>query len=375
MHDDARPAAIEKSKSSLKNLVVKIVKTIDSNKENSRELRRTVFTHVDWIKFRSSERIFQNLTTVFNSILIQGLWLEIAAVTCTSFMIFGINKAIFSGMFEPFIPSNTKYAVSLPALPFQLSSSALGLLLVFRTNTVYTRWDAARTAWENVQTHCINLAREGLAYLKPSEKEEFIRRIVAFAFVMQQQFRTDPGGEERLQAKLQSLLGADESRRLMASAARPIRALADLSRAARRAPPEGGGRLQDKLDGLAGALVTCEGLLRSPVPLVYTRHTERFLALWTLLLPLALVRELGYGFAVVPMTALVGLFLFGIEEIGVQLEEPFSVLPIEDVVRRIEASAGRLLALELERVAADADADADADRPAGLPAALDPLEV
>ena len=38
------------------------------------------------------------------------------------------------------------------------------------------------------------------------------------------------------------------------------------------------------------ALVTCEGLQRTPIPLIYTHHTERFLGLWTLLLPLALVQ-------------------------------------------------------------------------------------
>jgi putative membrane protein len=41
---------------------------------------------------------------------------------------------------------------------------------------------------------------------------------------------------------------------------------------------------------LGDALESCERIFTSPVPLVYTRHTARFLSVWLLLLPLALWR-------------------------------------------------------------------------------------
>jgi len=37
--------------------------------------------------------------------------------------------------------------LALPMNPFTLSSSFLGLLLVFRTNKAYQRWDEARKNW------------------------------------------------------------------------------------------------------------------------------------------------------------------------------------------------------------------------------------
>ena len=55
--------------------------------------------------------------------------------------------------------------------------------------------------------------------------------------------------------------------------------------------------------------MTCDGLSKMPVPLVYTRHTGRFLALWLILLPLALVRELEGSLLVVPTCALLAVFL------------------------------------------------------------------
>ena len=44
---------------------------------------------------------------------------------------------------------------------------------------------------------------------------------------------------------------------------------------------------------LGDALETCERIFTSPVPLVYTRHTARFLSCWLLLLPLALWEPFG----------------------------------------------------------------------------------
>jgi predicted membrane chloride channel (bestrophin family) len=45
-------------------------------------------------------------------------------------------------------------------IPFTLSSPALALLLVFRTNTVYARWNEARTAWARIEVHLCNLGRQ-----------------------------------------------------------------------------------------------------------------------------------------------------------------------------------------------------------------------
>lgn len=51
----------------------------------------------------------------------------------------------FSGGSHPaLISSSLLPMLTLPLAPFTLSSPSLGLLLVFRTNTSYQRWDEAR---------------------------------------------------------------------------------------------------------------------------------------------------------------------------------------------------------------------------------------
>ena len=82
------------------------------------------------------------------------------------------------------------------------------------------------------------------------------------------------------------------------------------------------------------------------VPLIYTRHTGRFLGLWVLFLPLALAREMCGSVVMIPVCTVVGMLFFGIEELGVQIEEPFSILPLEDYVANVETAASQMLAQE-----------------------------
>merc|ERR1711934_231903 len=75
-----------------------------------------------------------------------------------------------------------------------------------------------------------------------------------------------------------------------------------------------------------------ERIFKSPVPLVYTRLTARFLTVILTFLPLALWSALGESWnhwLTVPASVGISFFLFGIEEVGIQIEEPFSILPLE----------------------------------------------
>ena len=67
-----------------------------------------------------------------------------------------------------------------------------------------------------------------------------------------------------------------------------------------------------------------ERLFSSPVPLFYTKHTARYLTAWITLLPFALydpfASTLNHA-AMIPCAAILSVFLFGIEELSIQLEE------------------------------------------------------
>jgi predicted membrane chloride channel (bestrophin family) len=91
-------------------------------------------------------------------------------------------------------------------------------------------------------------------------------------------------------------------------------------------------RMDDMVCKLVDYLGACERIFRSPIPLVYTRHTARFLTTFMVLLPLALWGPMNGSWnhwLTIPATAILAIFLFGIEELGIQIEEPFGILPLE----------------------------------------------
>ncbi len=83
----------------------------------------------------------------------------------------------------------------------------------------------------------------------------------------------------------------------------------------------------------------CERLLRTPIPVSYTRHTARFLTIWLALLPAGLWER--YHFSMLPVIALIGFLLLGIDEIGVTIEEPFAILPLDAICTRAQTDVVR----------------------------------
>ena len=91
-------------------------------------------------------------------------------------------------------------------------------------------------------------------------------------------------------------------------------------------------RIDQSITTLVDLTGANERIFKSPVPLVYTRHTSRFLASFLVFLPFAIWPVMSSSWnhwTTVPATDLIAFFLLGIEEIGIQIEEPFSVLPLE----------------------------------------------
>ncbi len=84
-------------------------------------------------------------------------------------------------------------------------------------------------------------------------------------------------------------------------------------------------------------LGSSERLLTSPLPLLYSRHTARFLSAWLVFLPLGLWSQLtGWNhIMLLPVLVMLSIFLFGIEELATQLEEPFTILPMQGFCDKI----------------------------------------
>lgn len=119
--------------------------------EESRRYRRTIYTHEDWVKHRSENRINRNLRGIFKSGVLRQLKNEVGSVVASASLVVVWNSFV--------VPEFKLHELCLPVMPFTLSSPALGLLLVFRTNASYGRWWEARTKWGSIINHSVNIAR------------------------------------------------------------------------------------------------------------------------------------------------------------------------------------------------------------------------
>jgi hypothetical protein len=103
--------------------------------EESRKYRRTVYTHEDWVKHRSSNRFFRNLLSFANSGIYKSLFKEVVATTSVAALIVAWNMLF--GEYQDFqsVTHNGPFhdsvipILALPLAPFTLSSPSLGLLL------------------------------------------------------------------------------------------------------------------------------------------------------------------------------------------------------------------------------------------------------
>jgi predicted membrane chloride channel (bestrophin family) len=102
--------------------------------------------------------------------------------------------------------------------------------------------------------------------------------------------------------------------------------------------------MDSQVERLVGCTGMCERVLRTPIPTCFTRHTSRLFFLWSNLIPFAVYSSLG-PIATMPVSILASWSILAIGDVGVQLEEPFNVLPLRqysegiyDGTNSIEAS-------------------------------------
>jgi len=101
--------------------------------EGSRKYRRTVYTHNEWVKHRSSDRFIRNVASIWNSGVYKSLAKEVVATTAIASFVVAWN-ALTGGytdldgvQHEAII--NILPMLTLPLTPFTLLSPSLGLLL------------------------------------------------------------------------------------------------------------------------------------------------------------------------------------------------------------------------------------------------------
>ena len=94
-------------------------------------------------------------------------------------------------------------------------------------------------------------------------------------------------------------------------------------------------------DALGGA----ERILRTPIPFAYAQHIKIFVVLFCFTAPFVMADVMGWATPVA--VAFLAIALFGIDEIGVEIEEPFgddpNDLPLDAIGNGIEKAVAEVL--------------------------------
>ena len=252
------------------------------------------------------------------------------------------------------------YYYHLPILaievgPHEIGGALLGMLLVLRSNAGQDRWWEARKLWGGIVNQSRNLALTALAHGPPDERwrEQVVRWTAAFAYAAKAKLRGDTQAPE-----LTHLLGEEQAARVRAAEHMPCFVALEIDEMLRQACESDGmdrmAFLQAErercalLDHLGG----CERILKTPLAVVYSITIRRFILVYLLTLPFALLHKFEMEWLSPLVTFLVAYPVLALDQIGVELQQPFATrslnhLPLDDICRTIE---NNLLALLAERV-------------------------
>lgn len=217
--------------------------------------------------------------------------------------------------------------LSVPVLVHTILAIALGLMLVFRTNASYDRYWEGRKLVAGMVHACRDLARQSESLLRDRDaKGRASRYVVALFATIRRDLR-----HERSLPELEGVLSPGELAEIAGRRAPPLavsRWLTDVFVAEADA-----GRLSEQrltslnasVSQLIGLWGAAERIVRTPVPFAYAHHIKLFLALFCFTVPLALIPALSW-YAILG-SGVVGFGMFGIDEIGVEIEDPFGYDP------------------------------------------------
>ena len=98
-------------------------------------------------------------------------------------------------------------------------------------------------------------------------------------------------------------------------------------------------------EAMLRAVSGCERIMQTPCPPGYVGVLRAVMLFWLLLLPLSLVGDLSWG--AVPITSIISFLVLAVEEIAVEIENPFGLdpndLPLHTYCLTVQADALRLL--------------------------------
>jgi putative membrane protein len=280
----------------------------------------------------------------------QGFWREafvlqgsITPLVMPRVLAFGLIASSICGV-AWLVESLLEVRLGLEITPYEFAGTALGLLLVLRTNAGYDRWWEARKIWGGIVNQSRNLAISAMAY--GPTNSEWQGKIVRWTAIFPHVARLSLRGEQP-SSEITNLVGPEHADQIATADHMPSFVALKLGDFLREACD------QLEMDRFAFMQIdrerallidhigACERILKTPLPRAYSIKIRRFILLFLVTLPFALLHRSNGNWLDPVITMLVAYPLLSLDQIGVELENPFSKrnlnhLPLDDISATIE---------------------------------------
>ena len=311
--------------------------------------RELNFTNEQWAKHKSPYRRIRHIVNTFRSSPFQRL----------AFPDMFMTASIAAGLtyYNEFIACS-KTIATMNMSGFAGATTAIGLLAGFRLNASYGRYEECRIFWGDTNNTIRDLAGQTMMWMKDADQRSRMLKLckaypVCLNFHLSSKgghhnmLKNSEEGEAPFSLRILSELRAelldiysdgkdmDDLERLCQTKANggnlPLETLTCMRETIAGSVGSVDAiyvrELDEQCQRLCAAFGASERVLRTPLPTGFTRHSSRLLFLWSNCLPFALYPAMG-PWLTLPTSLLTMYAICGVEDIGVQLEEPFNILPM-----------------------------------------------
>ncbi|MFO0876714.1 MAG: bestrophin family ion channel [Gemmataceae bacterium] len=244
---------------------------------------------------------------------------------------------------EHLLKPNGTALPGLDPLGHNVLGVALSMLIVFRTNSSNNRFWEARSHWGMLVNTSRNLVRMASTYAPPAE--DLARLVAAYVFLLKEQLRDlDSLGQIRHLVPGRLMVRLEGVRNPAQVLAMSMSEWVAHRLEEKRLDPIVATRMEELICLLVDNQGGCEKIHRTPLPFVYAALIKQVLFLYLVTLPFVLVPKLTFMAPLV--VAGVSLGMLGIEEAGVEIEDPFGLdlnhLPLDQICDMIRGDTADL---------------------------------
>jgi len=218
-----------------------------------------------------------------------------------------------------------------------IAAPALFFLLVFRTNAAYDRWWEGRKHWGMIINRTRDFARQAVSHIgDDAHVERIVRYTIAFAVVTKVHLRMERDLHDLVDLSVLSeaqVLDIQNAKHMPNFVIEVLSETVASAKAKGLLSEIGTIMLDQNLTQYEDEPGACERIMKTKMPFAYTVHLRAFLILWLLVLPFCIVEV--FKWISIPACMFAAYCLLGLDEIGVDIENPFghdfNDLPLDDI--------------------------------------------